>query len=320
MNIIRPKIEKWKEKDFTLLSNNQAAYGRYKKYPYTYPLYEAFANEWDTDINNILITRGAEEGLKIVYEKYVTPGSTVLRPAPTFGMVEVFEQMNEAKVVTINYGSDDTWLDKITKEVSLIYIALPDNPTGIMMNNDLLYSIISKADSFDIKVLLDLTYYTYYLYTHPNTEFGWLFELNNVIVVDSLSKSHGLAGLRIGCVRANREIIDELKMFRPMDEVNSLAVTEGIKALESNIAEKNSKHAEKWKTIFKKKFPNEYEHTHTNFIILRFENNKHIYYYKKLYKKNILTRIKFYHEYMDSVLRIGIGSNKVMRKVLKELR
>ncbi len=310
-NIKRPKIKRWEEKNFINLSNNQAAYGKYKKYPYTYPLYEAFAKKWNTNIDNILITRGAEEGLRIIYDRYVTPDSIVLRPDPTFGMVEVFEQMNEAKVITISYDNQNieySWLkiiEKYKSKISLIYIAHPDNPT-------ILKAIVSRAKKYKIKVLLDLTYYSYMTIKSTIPE--------DVIIVDSLSKSHGLAGLRVGCINANKKIINELRTHRPMDEVNDLAVIEGVKAINSSIANKNKKHAIKWHNIFMKKFPDNYEITYTNFIILRFNDNKHIYYYNKLYENKILTRIKFDHPYMDGVLRVSIGSNKVMKKILRVLK
>jgi len=324
--IERPEIESWKEKEkgFTILSNNQAPFGKYRDYPYTWPLYKAWANNWQMDTENILLTRGAEEGIKLVYDVFAEGRSTIIRPEPTFGMTEVYEQLNNVNVIKLNYNKNFhisiyDWVVAIEKNkttLSMIYLAIPDNPTGGMITFNDLYTLVNKCKEYNVIVLLDLTYYQYYNFDNPHNRFGEIFDtLDNIIIVDSLSKSHGLAGIRSGAIIASKENIILLSKHRPMEEVNSITVKESIKTMKSKIDYKNYKYCKKWKKRFKKIFPNEYIHTDTNFILLR--TNKHIYYYNNLYNNKILTRIDFNNDCMKNIIRIGIGNNKTMKKILR---
>lgn len=331
-NINRPKHKPLPKKMINL-SNNQAAYGKYKDYPETILLYQAFAREWNdwgvSNISNVLPTSGAEEALRFVFSALVESGTKVLRADPVFGMIEYFEQMNRAEAIKIDY------IDPVYKfnieyfiramlehknEISLIYLASPDNPTGSMLNENDLVHILNNARDLDIPVVLDFTYLRFSPDYSPKRIN--LRKYPNIIIIDSLSKSHGLAGLRVGAIIANPEFIDIFTCLRPINEVNSVAAEEAVTALFSNIAEKNKKHADKWKDKF--------EHanilnainimTNNNTIMLYFENDKHIYFYHKLLKYNIQTRIEFTHPCMKNILRISIGNNKVMRKVLRLLQ
>jgi len=156
----------------------------------------------------------------------------------------------------------------------------------------------------------------YFRYYNERDKDKYIKLFKDVMIVDSLSKSHGLAGLRSGIVIAEKEIINILRKHKPMQEVCSITVNESIKTLNSKIDIKNIKHCNRWKSIFNKKFKNNYIYTWTNFILLKDYSN----YYDKLYENKILTRNEFDHQCMDGILRITIGTNKIMRKVLKILK
>lgn len=312
------------------LSNNEAVYGKYKHYPDTWPLYMAFADEWSCETNCVLPTRGAEEALKLIYSVYAEAGTKVLRADPVFGMIEHYEELNRVEAIKIDYFDMMLCVDHrkyikaindYQKELSLVYLALPDNPTGDLMSPDDVESIVKTAGFFNIPVVLDCTYIRY----NNTSNYNFLFDLRypNVIIVDSLSKSYGLAGLRVGAVIANPDIIIPIRNLRPMEEVNSLAVKEGVKALKSNIAEKNRRHVNKWKIKFHNTLNDvycEYISSQGNFMVLRYEDDKHIYFYHKLRAHGIETRTDFNHPAMKNVLRISIGNNRVMRKVLRLLK
>lgn len=314
--IYRPDIHK--KENLINLSNNQAAFGKYRKYPYTYPLYEALSKYLEVGIDDILPVKGAEEGLKFVFDAFVEEGMNVIRPNPTFGMIDVYEKYNKAKSIKIDYDEGRRLnLEKFVKKInknSFIYIANPDNPTGSCLSQNKLRFIVDRAKKNNVLVLLDETYKNYSKY---NVDFK---NEPNVITVGSFSKSHGLAGIRLGYIVASKELIDVLKRLRPMEEVNSVAVKEGIKALNSNINLKNFKHVMKWKRVFKKRFPTNYIETGTNFILLKFRNPKHISLQQHLYNKGILVKANFNHSSMDGILRITIGKKCEMKKVLKLIR
>jgi histidinol-phosphate aminotransferase len=232
-------------------------------------------------------------------------------------MIDVYEKFNKAKSCKVDYDVNRKLnIDNFVKQInsnSFVYIANPDNPTGIELSLVQLQSIIQKAKKKDVFVLLDETYKAF---SKNNFQF---YNEPNVISVGSFSKSHGLAGIRLGYVVADPKVIDIIKKLRSIDEVNSVAAKECIK-LNNKIKDKNVKNVKKWKRIFQKTFPKHYRETSTNFIILKFKEPKHIYLYKKLYENKILTRADFEHISMSGVLRITVSTNSQMKKVLQILK
>ncbi len=331
--IIRPTISQWfeKENNFAILSNNQAPFGKYKDYTYSYFLYKKISDIYNCSTSNVLITNGAEEALRTIFN--IFGEFYVLRFDPVFQMLEYYEQINKLKSIKINYNDDlkiDSSevlknLEKFKNKLSIIYIAIPDNPTGQIIDINLLNNIFLFCEQNNIKLVLDLTYYLYFKHTNNSYQYDIIIDSfktsTNLILVHSLSKSHGLAGIRSGFILSNKYIIDLLSKNRLMIETNDISVKETLKYIDNkSIVTKNVEHCKYWKSIFKNKFPDNYIETFTNFILLKFSDNKHIYYYNKLYKNKILTRVNFNHNCMNNIIRIGIGKSTIMRKVLKILK
>lgn len=326
--LYRPNLEQQKEIDngFIILSNNQSTFGKYNKYPYTFPLYRVIAKNEKCGIENILLTRGAEEALKIIYETYAQPETYVLRANPTFGLVFFFEELNKVKQLLADYTIVNSFPSILLHDlsinykskISLVYIAMPDNPCGAIIDHNILEKLINVCEENNIKVILDLVYYSYYTGEAKkyNEILNSVYERENLILVNSFSKSHGLAGIRSGYIISNKNIISTLSKLRPIQEVNSVAVKETIEAIKSNIVRKNVKHCNYWKNKFKKIFTN-YIESHGNFILLKYHNNEEHNIYNELYERKILTRINFDHDVMKGIIRIGIGKNKTMKKIMR---
>jgi histidinol-phosphate aminotransferase len=320
-------IKKSKEKFKYNLSNNESAFGKYRHYPDTWPLYKEFAKEWNVSTTlEVLPTNGAEEALSKIYSVYTEEGSKVLRADPCFGMIEVYEAVNNAIPIKIPYNEEldldwDLFINTISiysDELTLIYLALPDNPTGHKVNSDILYRILQKSYDKKIPVIVDCTYYRFI----DNKVYKDILDINkwnNLIIVDSLSKSHGLAGLRVGAIIASKELLNPIRASRSMVEVSSMAVKKGCKALRKKTYKKNVNQANKWKAYFLKHFPNNCKETFGNFIILKTNNNIDI--YNLLKDESILTRVDFTHPSMKyNTLRISIGNDAVMKKIVKIIK
>ncbi|MBF0328460.1 MAG: histidinol-phosphate aminotransferase family protein [Nitrospirae bacterium] len=194
-------------------------------YPEVEPLYERLARFLGRTQDNIVITAGSDFAIKIAFELFVNPGDKVVYLDPTFAMVDVYCGLYRAERAKIGYNTnleaDISGLSTaIDESVSLIVIANPNSPTGTYIPNDTLSSIVLKAGSYGIPVLVDEAYYGFC----PYTALDILDEHPNLMVTRTFSKTAGLAGLRIGYIVAQPNLAALLYKFRPMYEVNSIAV------------------------------------------------------------------------------------------------
>lgn len=194
-------------------------------YPEIEPLYLKLANFLGVTAENLLITAGSDFAIKAAFELFVNPGDEVIILDPTFAMVDVYCGLYKVKKIKIGYDSNlnlniDKLIGSINEKVSLVIIANPNSPTGTYIDNDVLKALLEKAKRFLIPVLIDEAYYGFC----PHTAIDLLKSYNNLIIIRTFSKTAGLAGLRIGYIIADQTLAKLLYRFRPMYEVNSVAV------------------------------------------------------------------------------------------------
>ena len=129
-----------------------------------------------------------------------------------------------------NYHLDlDEIAEQINSKTKIIYLANPNNPTGTMFTKDEFDSFLFKVPE-NILVLLDEAY-TVYAEFHPDYPNGLEYEKENLIVLRTLSKAYGLAGLRIGFAFGPEELIKEIYKVKLPFEPNHLAQEAAIAAL-----------------------------------------------------------------------------------------
>jgi len=311
----RPKIQKNNilEDKWINLSSNEPAFGSSRTYPYTWPLYKKLSEYYNISEEKILLTAGAEQGIRFVFDTFVPLNGNILRLDPTFGMLEVFEYYRNANVYKIFYKdlkiNTNEIFNGLKNNIHLFYLANPDNPTGARIDLDVLIKLIETAKINNTIFLLDEVYYNYNNISTTNL----IDDFDNLIIVRSFSKAHGLAGERVGYILSNKKNINSLILQRPMNEVTQLAIKLAIKELNNKTVKKNVAHVEKWKKIFEIKFKENYIQSYCNFIILNFNN---IYELKLLFD-NAKIAIKIIE---NKFLRIGVGRNKDMKKVIKILK
>ncbi len=194
-------------------------------YPEVEPLYLKLASFLGLDKDSLVVTAGSDFAIKMAFELFTNPGDKVIYAEPTFAMVDVYAGLYNVEKIRIGYDYTlnldmGKLMDSITGEVALVIIANPDSPTGTYINNDAMKAVLDKAASFAIPVLIDEAYYGFC----PYTAMDLLATYENLIITRTFSKTAGLAGLRIGYLAACPALAGLLYRFRPMYEVNSIAV------------------------------------------------------------------------------------------------
>lgn len=194
-------------------------------YPEVETLYLKLAGFLGMTPGNLLITAGSDFAIKVAFELFVSPGDEVVFLHPTFAMVEVYCELYNGRMKKIGYDSNlepdiDGLMASINEKTSLIIIANPNSPTGTYIGNDVIKEILEKSRGLSIPVLIDEAYYGFC----PHTAVDLINTYDNLVVTRTFSKTAGLAGLRIGYAVAAPALAGLLYKFRPLYEVNSVAV------------------------------------------------------------------------------------------------
>ncbi|MCX7794701.1 MAG: histidinol-phosphate transaminase [Thermodesulfovibrionales bacterium] len=283
-------------------------------------LRKELARLWAVKPENILHGNGSDE---LIYYLISVAGGPVLYPVPTFSMYGIIGRVLGQKTIEIALDENfdipfEDFKNTIKKEKpGIIFLSSPNNPTGNSFSKDKILSIIKNSGSL---VVIDEAYQPYA--KNGNGFVPYTERYKNLLVMRTLSKI-GLAGIRLGFVIGNREIISELNKARLPYNVNALTQNIAIQAL---------KKREFFKAIIKK-IVSEREwliremrkinqimvyQSDANFILFRVDRAERI--YRKLLQKGIL--IKNLTGVIPDCLRVTVGKpdeNRAFLKALKEV-
>lgn len=156
----------------------------------------------------------------------------VVIPTPTFCEYEVASQKVGAEVTLVPLNNFDLDADKIIEKArgaNAVFLCNPNNPTGMLATKQIM-KIIENIDS-STKILLDECFIELADNPEANTMIDQISEFDNLVILRSLTKSFGLAGLRVGYSVCNPTLAKRLSTNKIPWNVNSLAQVAGVAAL-----------------------------------------------------------------------------------------
>ena len=182
---------------------------------------------------NIILGNGSNEIIELVGHAFLKPGDEIITFAHAFIAYKLVATLFGARtieVATPNFQPvPDAIFKAITPKTKIIFIANPNNPTGVLLPSDQIDHLLSGIPD-KIVTVLDEAYFEFL--DHPPDTLRHVRDGRNVIVLRTFSKIHGLAALRVGYGIARREIIDVLQKTRQPFNVNGLAQAAALAALE----------------------------------------------------------------------------------------
>jgi histidinol-phosphate aminotransferase len=183
-------------------------------------------------VDQIFLGNGSDEAIDLLYRCFCEPGidEVVIFP-PTYGMYEVSANINNVKLnrvpLTEQFQLDLEALEQTIKpSTKIIWICSPNNPTGNSIDREAIEMILNN---FDGLVVIDEAYINF------SRQKSWLSDLQdypNLVVLQTLSKAWGLAGIRLGMAFASPEIIGYLNKVKPPYNISEPVQELAIKALE----------------------------------------------------------------------------------------
>ena len=183
--------------------------------------------------DNIVVTTGASEANFCIVAALVSPGDHVIVEHPTYpSLYEVPRSLGcEVSLFTLDFESDfrpdlSRLREMITPKTKLITFTHPNNPTGSMITEEQLQSLIDLVEEHDIYLLFDETYRAMDL-SHSLPPACTLSA--KAISISSMSKCYGLPGIRIGWVAAqSKDILDKVLTIREQLSICNNALGEEI--------------------------------------------------------------------------------------------
>ena len=158
----------------------------------------------------MILTNGGDEALRVFFDAFVDPGTAVLFCDPTFPMYRFWAELFGGQIVALRYTDRmefpvGEFVRQLASKPRLAFIANPNNPTGTLLPLDSLKRILDAAS--DTALVIDEAYVDF----SRVTVLPWCRRHPNLFVVRTFSKVAGLAGLRLGCVLGHR---DSLRILR----------------------------------------------------------------------------------------------------------
>ncbi len=296
------------------LDANENPYGILNRYPDPYhkDLRRAISKYKDIPFENIFLGNGSDEIIDLCYRIFCNPGSDkALIFTPSYGMYEVSAAINDIKIIKIpltqEFQIDITSVMKVTKEdkqIKLIFICSPNNPTGNCMNYD---DIVSVLENFRGIVVIDEAYADFSSKPSFRDKTGIY---RNLIVMQTFSKAFGLAAVRTGMAFASEKIINYLYRIKPPYNISTpnqqaalkkLADIDTVrKEIAQIISERERLRASLEKLdIVENIFPSD-----SNFLLVKVKDADYV--YNKLINKNIIVRNRT--KVVFNCLRITAGT------------
>jgi len=206
-----------------------------------------YKNTYEVDLNpdsEILPLLGSKEGISHISNAFLNPGDKVLVPNPGYptytsatylaGAEPIYYDLDESN----NWASDFTNISEdILHEAKLLWINYPNMPTGAKGNDEIFKTLIDIANEYKILIVNDNPYSLVLNEGKPVSIFQTEGSKDVCLELNSLSKSHNLAGARIGLVSGKKEYIDTiLKVKSNVDSGMYLPLQEAAIAALSNDA------------------------------------------------------------------------------------
>jgi threonine-phosphate decarboxylase len=275
------------------------------------------------DVDKIVVGNGATEIIYNFCNAFLNKKTPVLIPIPTFGEYEAAAKLSGCSIAffkTMNLGNNlDSFISKIPKK-GCIFLCNPNNPTGTILSRIQLLKIINTAKKKSTLVFVDECFIE--LSDYKQTIINDLKKFENIFILRSLTKSFGLAGLRIGYGLGNKQIISILNKIKIPWNVSGIAQKTASAALcYKNYLEKTNK------IIFKeiKYLRNSISkidkyscsETSTNFILIKSKSNSKILQKKLLEKKILIRDCSTIHGITGNYIRIAVKTHKENMKLVK---
>jgi histidinol-phosphate aminotransferase len=313
--------------DAVLLDANESPYNEpYNRYPdpAQLALKEKISGMISIPVERIFLGNGSDEAIDLAIRIFCEPGSDrIIIIDPSYGMYKVCADINNVAVDFVSLNEDfsldaERLLAAVEKNTKLIFLCSPNNPSANLLDHGEITRILS---AFRGMVVLDEAYIDFCGGDGMLPELG---EYRNLILLRTLSKAWGLAGIRLGMALADPEVIGYLNRVKYPYNVNYLTQTKALEMLRS--AGKREKWVQEILSGRKmlerrlkefgyvlKIFPSD-----ANFLLVRVKDPDGLYNY--LNERGVIVRNRSRLTHCQGCLRITVGTAEENNRLIELMK
>jgi histidinol-phosphate aminotransferase len=200
------------------------------RYPDTASLARAVAARHGLSVDRVLVTAGGDDALFRCLLS--SAGRAVVATTPTFEMVRRYTAQLKTPLIEVPWWDGDFPVDDFLAEAAgpgMAVVVSPNNPTGNVLTRAELRKV---SDSYPL-VVLDAAYAEF----ANNDLTDAALEMGNVVVIRTLSKAFGLAGLRVGYLLGSEEVVRVLAGYGSPYPISALSAALAVEALETRVTD-----------------------------------------------------------------------------------
>lgn len=300
----------------------QGALNRYPD-PHQEALRSAIAAYRGTDPERVFTGNGSDEAIDLLIRIFCRPGiDKIAITPPTYGMYKVSADIQDVEVLDApllpDFSLDPDALLQKAGDAKIIFLCSPNNPTANALDRD---AILKTIRNFHGIVVVDEAYIDF---SGSASFIDTLDGHPNLVVLQTLSKAFGLAGIRLGMAFASREIISLMMKVKPPYNVNSLTQEMAIGAfrdlpgIEQKIAQILQQRSYMAGRLAEIPFVERIFPSDANFLLVKMRDALNI--YGKLARSGVVVRYRGDQPHCADCLRITIGTEEENEKLLESLR
>lgn len=276
--------------------------------------------------DQVLVNRGADEGIELVVRAFCEPGQdAIMICPPTYGMYSVSAEtigVECRKVPTLaNWQLDLPAMQAQLDGVKVVFVCSPNNPTGQVINPEDLKSLLEMTRDRAIVVADE----AYIEFCPQATLTTWLQDYPHLVVLRTLSKAFALAGLRCGFTLANKPVIDLLlkviapyPLSTPVADIAAQALSEaGLTAMRGRVAEILLNRRELVSALQALPGVEQVYPSDTNYVLFKLSECSVV--FKSLWDQGIILRDQSKQPGLGGCLRITIGTEAECQRVVTAL-
>jgi len=285
--------------------------------PYQIPLKTMYADYRGHGLNpsNLFIGVGSDEAIDMLMRIFCTPGKdNIMTTPPTYGMYKVCANVNDVEIVQVPLTPDfdlriPEMLEAVTDETKLMFVCSPGNPTAKAIPLSHVEKLANS--SYNGIIVVDEAYVDF---STEGSAVSLVNKYPNIVVLQTLSKAFGLAGIRLGFAIGAPDVIQLMNNVKAPYNVNKLTSEVAQNAMKNvHVLEKNIKSLLEEREIVMKRlngldyvvkvYPSD-----ANFVLFQMKaHSKEV--YKQMADSGVVCRYRGSEIHCHECIRVTIGSS-----------
>lgn len=277
-------------------------------------LYEKYSKYLSINEQELLITNGAEEAIRYIFNIFIEKNDKIMFPIPTYGMYHVYSKIYQTTSIILEYNNFKINKKKLyenLKDIKVFFLPNPSHIEDLFLIDEIenICKIMQKTKGI---LVIDETYYGF----DSPTMIELINKYNNIFIIRSFSKTFGLPSIRCGVLIGNIDTMKIISNYRPAYEIPYPTYKichfflDNISIIDKYIQE--CKEGRKY--IIDTLLDNNIEYNgDNNYLINILLKNENL--VKKI--NNFLLEKYIYIKTFENIISITIGPKKYMEKFMK---